>query len=140
MHNCQPHTFYTLTKRPERWKEIVRVPPNVWLGASVWDQESYDKTLEITGWLNSPVKVWFSIEPLLGPIKIKRGLYPQWLIVGAESGKNRRPCNIEWIRDIRRQCKFLKTPLFIKQIDLDGRCSTDPVEWPDDLRIQEYPK
>lgn len=70
-----------------------------------------------------------SIEPLLGPINLRTGVYEQhdrrcrgttldgidWVIVGGESGPNARPCNIAWIRSIVQQCKAAGVPCFVKQ-------------------------
>jgi protein gp37 len=39
-----------------------------------------------------------------------------WVIIGGESGPGARPCNIEWIRDIVRQCKAASVPCFVKQL------------------------
>jgi len=86
-----------------------------------------------------------------------------WVIVGGESGPNARPCSIEWIRSIRDQCKAAGVPCFIKQIgreaydlagdhlmangeppvgtylDLHDSKGGDPTEWPEDLRVREFP-
>jgi len=84
-----------------------------------------------------------------------------WVIVGGESGPKARPCNIGWIRSIVRQCKDAGVPCFVKQlgsnpiiVGVDGPdgCDKlmryrvahpkggDPAEWPDDLRVQEFPE
>lgn len=39
-----------------------------------------------------------------------------WVIVGGESGRHARPCRIEWIRDIVRQCQAAGVPVFVKQV------------------------
>lgn len=39
-----------------------------------------------------------------------------WVIVGGESGPHARPCALEWIDDIRRQCQTSGVPCFIKQL------------------------
>jgi protein gp37 len=73
-----------------------------------------------------------------------------WVIVGGESGHNARPCNVEWIRSIVRQCKAAGVPAFVKQLGAkhvteqgfclsDRGAGADPAEWPEDLRIREYP-
>lgn len=38
-----------------------------------------------------------------------------WVIVGGESGPGARPCNVDWIRDIVRQCREAGVPVFLKQ-------------------------
>jgi protein gp37 len=141
---------------------------NVWIGTSAENQEQANKRIPVL--LKTPaVKRFVSIEPMLGPVDLskicllkKDGSGPDvtinslfgwhggldspdktnldWVIVGAESGPNRRPCKIEWVRDIVNQCKKAGVPVFVKQLDLDGKLSKDPEEWPEDLRIQEFPK
>jgi protein gp37 len=81
-----------------------------------------------------------------------------WVIVGGESGKQARRCNTEWIRSIVSQCKAASVPCFVKQLggnlsdsDLSecGRATGksmahpkggDPSEWPEDLRVREFPQ
>lgn len=85
-----------------------------------------------------------------------------WVIVGGESGPGARPCHVEWIRSIVQQCQEAEVPCFVKQMgrgasmhtdagrgfhvrDGDGyivlKCpkGDDPAEWPEDLRVQEFP-
>ena len=62
-----------------------------------------------------------------------------WVIVGAESGQKRRECDPHWIRDIAGQCQDSDVPIFIKQMDINGKLSKDPADWPEHLRIQRYP-
>ena len=62
-----------------------------------------------------------------------------WLIIGCESGKNRRPCKIEWVRDLVNQCDAAGVAVYIKQLDINGKANKNPAEWPPDLRRQEYP-
>jgi protein gp37 len=48
--------------------------------------------------------------------------YLDWVIAGAESGNNRRPCNIEWVRNLKNQCVEAGVPFFYKQgIGDDGK-------------------
>lgn len=84
---------------------------------------------------------------------IGRGL--DWVIVGGESGPGARPCDIAWIRSIIEQCKAAGTACFVKQLGANpikgGEFSKgplllrstkggDPAEWPDDLRIRQFPQ
>jgi hypothetical protein len=78
-----------------------------------------------------------------------------WTIVGGESGPHARPCYLEWVRSLGRQCKSAGVPVFVKQlgrhpvshsegeIDYELRLAhakgEDPDEWPSDLRVQEWP-
>lgn len=86
-----------------------------------------------------------------------RGAGLDWVIVGGESGPGARPCNVEWIRDIVRQCRDAEVPCFVKQLGARPYCDRggeafaehipttpgkgdDPSEWPDDLVVREFPK
>ncbi len=77
------------------------------------------------------------------------------VIVGGESGPGARPCNINWIRSIIKQCKLADVPCFVKQLGANivvendqgdevvvqtlNRKGSDPAEWPADLQIREFP-
>lgn len=90
-----------------------------------------------------------------------------WVIVGGESDPNARPCDIEWILDIVQQCKAAGVACYVKQMGsnpLDWRGDprtrwpagkwfhvephirlrdpkgADPEEWPEELRVQQYPE
>ena len=69
--------------------------------------------------------------------QIQKGL--DWVIVGCETGPGRRPCKIEWIRDIVQQCKAAGVSCFVKKIEIDGKVTDDMSQWPADLRVREYP-
>jgi protein gp37 len=98
---------------------------NIWLGATVENQEQADK--RIPELLKIPAKVRFlSVEPLLEPIALQCALpsslsdadeqFVDWCIVGGESGPKARPCAVEWIRSIVQQCVTHNVPCFVKQL------------------------
>lgn len=82
-----------------------------------------------------------------------------WVVVGGESGRGARPFNLEWARCMVYQCRAADAPVFMKQLGTNpvvtqrhvcfgereapfvttDRKGTDMAEWPEDLRIQEYP-
>ena len=147
------HTFQVLTKRAERMRRnrlglFARTLPNVWLGVTAENQQTADERIPYL--LRTPAAAvrFVSVEPMLGPLKIHRyalgGLITtdplSQVIIGCESGPKRRPCNIEWVRGLVQQCQSTGVPVFVKQLDIDGRVSHDPTEWPADLRVREYPK
>jgi len=66
-------------------------------------------------------------------------LIPSWVVVGSESGPQRRPCNVEWVRSIVWQCQAAGVPVFVKQLDLDGKLVTDITKFPEDLQVRETP-
>lgn len=63
-----------------------------------------------------------------------------WVIVGCESGPNRRHMELEWAINIVEQCKTAGVPVFVKQIEVNGKVSHDMSEWPEELRVQEWPE
>jgi len=89
--------------------------PNVWLGASVEDQATWDERSRHLR--NCPTAVRFiSHEPALGPIDFRSGLEGlDWLICGGESGPGARPMHPDWARQARDQCFAAGVPYFFKQ-------------------------
>jgi hypothetical protein len=83
-----------------------------------------------------------------------------WAIVGGESGPRARPCKINWIRSIVKQCRAAGVAPFAKQLGTNIDCDEDdpafawfaeslplsdpkggdPTEWPEDLRVREFPE
>ena len=72
-----------------------------------------------------------------------------WLIVGGESGsiEKARPFEEEWARSAISQCRAAGVPVFIKQMGTawahahgaKDRKGEEPAEWPEDLRVREFP-
>jgi len=63
-----------------------------------------------------------------------------YVVLGCESGPKRRLCKLERIIDIVRQCKAAGVGCFVKQVEINGKVSRNPDEWPQELRVQEIPK
>ncbi|WP_213761750.1 phage Gp37/Gp68 family protein [Caballeronia sp. dw_19] len=116
--------------------------PNVWLGATIINQEEADR--DIPKLLDTPAAVRFlSMEPLLGPVDLNvidigghGEIYPlsgtqecedddgnsmpdlpaiDWVIVGGESGTDARPMHPSWVRSLRDQCADAGVPFLFKQ-------------------------
>lgn len=117
MADCPQHIFQILTKRHKRLLEIAQMdvlkwPPNVWMGVSVETQ----KYVERVDYLRKvPAAVRFlSCEPLLGNIDLNlEGIH--WVITGGESGPKHRPIKEEWVISIRDQCDEAGVAFFHKQ-------------------------
>ncbi len=85
-----------------------------------------------------------------------------WLIVGGESGPGARGFDVAWPRHVLRQGREAGVAVFVKQfgarpfdgedpdhdpngadeprwLRLRDRQGSDPSEWPEDLRVQEFP-
>jgi len=193
----------------DAWIEEVRkrkALTNVWLGVSAEDQKRLK--IRMPYLLSTPAAVrWVSAEPLLGPLDFgpvaEIGSWPDhglflrnpaewddwkywctpgldWLVIGGESGAGARPCELEWIRDLKNRMIEAKVPVFVKQLGKvvyyngmsgcspDGKsehwpktfikheCKLasesygwrvhlhddhggDMAEWPEDMRVQEFP-
>ena len=196
----------------DRWFIHPWPLPNVWLGVSVEDQKTADQRIPIL--MGTPASVRFlSAEPLLGPVDLWGSRYDNpnggktgavtnwgggvgWVVVGGESGRNARACNVAWIRSIVEQCKAADVSVFVKQLgaspvevsacgpdesqgtsaalasiggasttqmqsmlqtgwtrvscpdgtshyarywSLEDKKGGDPSEWPEDLRVREFP-
>jgi protein gp37 len=108
---------------------------NVWIGATIVNQEEWDRDREKL--LSLPAAVRFvSYEPAIGPIRWGRPM-PDWIIVGGESGAHARAFRAEWARDTVRQCRAAKVAPFVKQMGarvLDrndaGFDGCEPWAWP----------
>lgn len=116
--------FQLLTKRPERMaRELAdwqgdkdRLPPNIWVGASVCDQETLDARLALLSQVAAQVR-FLSVEPMLGPVSLRAHLGPvvEWVICGAESGPERRPFERDWAQALYDECWWYGIPFFGKQ-------------------------
>lgn len=115
---------------------------HVWVGTSVGHPDSYwriDKLMAARAALR-----FLSVEPLLAELDLSRWVfnrrrairdamhgpaaynedqadsviaYPvDWVIVGGESGRAARECEIDWIRSIVKQCRDASVPVFVKQL------------------------
>lgn len=86
-----------------------------------------------------------------------------WIVVGGESGPHARPFDLAWARSIVEQCAAAGVACFVKQmgsrpvrrdgasapgyppgsivpLKLHDRAGADPAEWPEDLRVQQFPE
>jgi protein gp37 len=143
-----------------------RPPLNVWLGCTVEDQKR--ATQRGPQLLAMPAALRFlSMEPLLERVDVEPALgrhgwastseaRVDWIIVGGESGKDARPFDISWARDVVSAGAEAKCPVFVKQmgdnavlqtpgslpIAVEGvtaRKGGDTGEWPPDLVVRQMP-
>jgi len=134
---CDELDWMLLTKRPEN---IPRMAPPAWLkswpahawaGTSVEDQEAAHKRIPYL--VDVPARVHFlSMEPLLASVAIPALQLLQLVIVGGE-GHGGRPCDVDWIRSIVRQCEAAGVACFVKQLGSMARVNARPYT-PDEER------
>jgi protein gp37 len=111
------HRYLFLTKNPKRYldlynKKAFPYKDNYWFGTTI------TKPLDEFVWAkDTPYKTFISIEPILEPLKLETGHFPDWVIIGAETGnrKDKVTPKKEWIDSIAEQCKSADTPLFMKE-------------------------
>ena len=132
--------FLLLTKRPsninkyipDNWK--INPPVNVMYGTSPVDQETAEKLINQLIEVNG--NKFLSVEPQLTDLTLMPWLEKQqisWVIQGGESGKGRRPFEIQWANKLREECKKTDIPYFFKQID-------KVQEIPEELMIRQLPQ
>jgi protein gp37 len=127
-----------LTKRPENIMKLMSATySNVWLGVSAEDQKHWDSRISVLLGIAATVH-FVSAEPLLGSIRLN-GLYPDWVIVGGESGPRCRPFDVQWARLIRDQCKEVGVAYFLKQLGGYPNKRHALSDFPKDLQIREMP-
>jgi protein gp37 len=153
--DMRKHIFLVLTKRSQRMLNHARHrqencmvwPPNVWAGVTVCNQSEADEKIPIMLQIPAAVR-WVSIEPMLGPMDIKkylcshancedwglchgnhRNLCAQngmisWVVLGGETGLGARPMHPDWVRSVRDQCQAAGVPFFFKGMLLDKKKKT----------------
>lgn len=129
--------------------------PNWWLGATVEDRTRLRERYPLLRDVPAVVR-FFSCEPLLEDISDiladhLEGIH--WVIVGGESsqgGATARPFDIEWVEGIITVCASRNVPVFVKQLGsrpvaaglglrLRGHHGSDENEWPDWMRVRQFP-
>lgn len=78
-----------------------------------------------------------------------------WVIIGGESGGRARSFHTDWAHDLVEQCRAAGVAPFVKQLGTNPVASGrdqlallnmrdhhggDPAEWPEDLRVREFPE
>jgi protein gp37 len=159
--SCPWLDFQMLTKRPENIAAMLPEDwgegwPNVWLGTSIEDRDVVERARVLAA--VPAFSRFISYEPAIGPVfydAVVRGDYDtpdcwsdggrgpeldlhgiDWLIVGGESGHDRRPMNLDWARWALRRSRDAGVAYFFKQIS-----AARPGQGEDALgeRIQEFP-
>jgi protein gp37 len=152
-----------LTKRPENVDALVPLewldawPRNVWLGVTVEDQLRARERLSVLVRLRTSIDIpiaFISYEPALELVDFEPWLWLiDWIIVGGESGGGARPFDLPWARAVVKATRGRHAAVFVKQLGsdpIDGlagcevtlrhRKGADPTEWPEELRVREFPR
>lgn len=144
----------------EQWNTLPK-RSNCWLGTSIACQDDVDKNIpELLKCRDLCAGLFLSIEPLIGPVDLDTcwpggmpspggGPYAAGIdqvIVGGESGPHSRPCNVDWIRSIARQCDEAGVLCMVKQlganvIDTNTTSAThfdESMCWPDATKTSHH--
>ncbi len=116
-----------LTKRPQRYARYlpsVFRHNNVWLGTTAENQHYYDIRFPYLREAASArgLITFVSYEPALGPLTLKSNVIdghfpvPDQLICGGESGHERRPMEVSWAENIKKECEIYGVKFFMKQL------------------------
>jgi protein gp37 len=111
------HVFQVLTKRPKRMADMAADlpwPDNIWAGTSVETDNYVWRANQCLRRVPAAVR-FVSAEPLLGPLPSLQIDHLSWLITGGESGPHHRPCEADWVRDLRDRCNGEGVAFFHKQ-------------------------
>lgn len=154
-----------LTKRWDAikyYQPFLSAQPNVRIGVTV-ENQTYDfRITNGVSWLSCEPLLgrlslrWLAVFP--PPYRAQRkdsnstdeydGLRTlSWVIVGGESGPHAREMKLEWALNLMRECNTAGVPVHFKQtgdvlarkLGLKDRSGKDPNEWPEELRVQEFP-
>jgi len=141
--------FLVLTKRPSLACRYEYPFEKIWLGTSIGQEKNINMAYKI---IEAPARLhWISYEPAIGALPIHR--LPseiKWVVIGGESGINARPFQIEWAYETIDSCRESGISCFVKQLGAKPFYKGKPFnitdshgkilnEWPEGLRVQEYP-
>lgn len=131
--------YLLLTKRPQNYNHLLPLLTlNMWGGTTVGVKKSLSRIKHLQ---DTAFRIKFlSIEPLiedLGEIDLA-GI--NWVIIGCESGAKRRRMQTEWAIDIVNQCDAAGVPVFVKQMEVDGKVCHEIDGFPSSLQRQEFPQ
>ena len=123
MYEADWHTYFVLTKRPERAYEFVRISEllpekfqHVLIGTTVEDMECARKRVEaMTNIHEAGMRTWVSYEPALGQVFWEPWNFIEFMAAGGESGSKARMSHPDWFRSTRDWCGKHGIKYFFKQ-------------------------
>lgn len=152
---CPDLDFLCLTKRHGRIARSLPADwgngyPNVWLGVSAENQPWADARLKALRQIPHIAPTFVSYEPALEDVdfQLEQEHSPDWVIIGGESGPKARPFDPAWAAHLIEQCHAAGVAPFVKQMGSvwarahqakDGH-GGDMSEWPEALRVREFPR
>jgi len=134
-----------LTKRSKNMRSCFRGPyniylsSNIWLGVTVENSDYRDRIKDLLRLQDWGGKRFISVEPMLEAIDIFEYLpLMDWVIIGGESGHNRRTIDFKHAQNLIDQCRAANKPVFLKQWDFGKGLEKAP--FVNRENYMEYPK
>ena len=150
------HTFLICTKRPHLIQKHIKLflslhkgtsgidlwpksAKNLWFGTSVYSDDEICRKRTATlfdPFLELPHR-YLSIEPMLSKIDLyklfdyDKYILPELIIIGCESGINRRKISTDKLDNVLFQAQIKHIKVFIKQWDFTGKKILKPKDFPD---------
>lgn len=115
------HTYLFLTKNPARYQELIAekiiktTDVNFWLGRTITGEKGAQDWCRIAF-----PRVFWSIEPMLGPISIVDPSLelekPKWVVMGAETGNSRSKVvpDESWVKSYVKTFQMMNVPILMK--------------------------
>lgn len=161
---CPDLRWILVTKRVGNVARMMPIdwrPANMIVLSTIVDQAEADRDLPKLRFLKQQDVVRYigvSYEPALGPVDWSAHLCGardalDWIIVGGESHQGSakaRPFEVNWADRTIIQCANAGVAVFVKQLGsrpvglypartLLDRAGADPSEWPERLRVRQFP-
>lgn len=116
---------------------------NVWLGTSIAERRDLPNIDALRKSRDLAPVLFLSVEPLIEDLGTLNLSGIDWVILGCES-RGRAVGRFsdgyeDAARDIIEQCRAAGVAVFNKQTPVDGFVSHEPNDWPEDLRVREFP-
>ncbi|MCL2439441.1 MAG: phage Gp37/Gp68 family protein [Alphaproteobacteria bacterium] len=141
MHRADWHNYQILTKRAERMRELsahLDWAPHIWPGVTI-ESEKYISRLEDLKAIKAKHK-WLSLEPLLTRLPRLDLTGIDWVVACGESGRNARPMELDWVREIRDFTHEQGKAFYFKQMSEYGCYGNAPPPLIDGKLYQEFPE
>jgi protein gp37 len=116
MNRTRQHVYTVLTKRAARMRELaphLEWTPNIMPGVTI-ESDKYLNRLDDLKAVPAHMR-YIVLEPLLSQIPRLDLTGIDWVIVGGESGRNARPMDANWVREIRDWTLAQDTAFWFKQ-------------------------
>jgi len=154
IHQTPNLDWLLLTKSPENWDFLLpeampRRFANIQIGTTIENRECLEARMPFVsrahalGW-----PTWISAEPMLEPLDFGESIRDVgWMVMGGES-IGARHFDLDGARDLIGHCNDNGVPAYTKQLGrawarqagAKNRDGADPAEWPEDLRVRQFPE